>query len=157
KRGTMANGNGSRVMVAASKASRSMGRADMRIKYYLSTQNAKWAWQLGSGFLPPRGKAAGGGRCALAGLPAWRPDGGIKKGGFTPSLSSALPLPRSADACCRSARSVMDDLGGVADGAGGEAGRTADVRNIGVNRRGFHRIVYLPRGDGHVDRVGIGF
>src|SRR6185312_6250879 len=31
------------------------------------------------GFLPPHGEAIGGGRCALAGLPAWRTDGGYLK------------------------------------------------------------------------------
>ena len=31
-----------------------------------------------TGFLPPHGGAIGGGRCALAGLPAWRTDGGQK-------------------------------------------------------------------------------
>ena len=43
--------------------------------------------RLGASFLPPRGEAASGGRCPLAGLPAWRTDGGNKN-------KSEKPAPR---------------------------------------------------------------
>src|SRR5262249_47570357 len=44
-------------------------------------------------FLPPHGEAISGGRCAVAGLPACRTDGGIKRPAFLRYPSARMHAP----------------------------------------------------------------